>query len=181
MVREEKLETAKMEEEKSGEEAWREDEQRTKYCLLLICKNNSAAAWWRSKLGQRIPTERERWREEEEVSHQFSRWYQCEAEVSLPLHLRLPRLSVHIHPSIHPTTLLIVYPPHPSSTHLYITPVLCLYLLCLVPFDSLLINTASTLSHSNHSNIVLAEFLSRNQPYFLFLSRCEYLACQWLY
>lgn len=38
----------------------REDEQRTEHRLRLICKNNSAAeaAWWRNKLGHRIPTER---------------------------------------------------------------------------------------------------------------------------
>lgn len=99
---------------------------------------------------------REREREEGEVSHRFSLWNQCEAEVSLR-HLQAARAHRHLyaHPChAYPASIFLMVcsrspAPLPKSFHL--PPFfLRLWLLCLHPpsFLPLLINIASTSSHT---------------------------------
>lgn len=143
-------------EERKEAYRWREDGQRTEYCLLLICKNNSAAAWWRSKLGQRIPTERER-------EGEMKRYH-----ISSVGGISVKQKSVSLFTlGCQGSLCTSIYPPkHPSgslsSTRLYVTPVLRLYFLCLVPFHSLLINTALILITLEPLEHCAAQFLSRN-------------------
>lgn len=123
-------------------ERWKsgEDEQRTEHRLRLICKNNSAAAaWWRSKLGQRIPTESGRERQgegereggvkEEEKMGRITPArlvaVRCSSRPAtaaphLPsLHPSSPPLSVRpsiFHPFVIKTTTCLTHPtPHKST------------------------------------------------------------------